>query len=83
MSSYAHTFPFSIQQISGFKANDEESLNLIKSQMDSASGYLSYSIRDYVKLFPDQESIISDVKEIMDIWLDVLSKIANDSKTAS
>jgi hypothetical protein len=79
LSSYTHTYPFSIQQISTFKANDEESLNLIKSQVESATGYLSFSIRDYTELFPDQKEVISDVKEIIDTWLEILNKFASDS----
>jgi len=83
LSSYTHTFPFSIQQVSVFKADDEESLSLIKGQADTASGYLSYAIRDFVKLFPDQEINITGVKSTINIWLDVLNKIANDSQIAN
>jgi Family of unknown function (DUF5677) len=77
LSSYTHTYSFSINQIAAFKAGDEESLDLIKTQVDTASGYLSFAIRDYVKLFPDQESTIVEVKVIIDVWLDVLSNLAN------
>lgn len=79
LSSYTHTYPFSVQQVSVFKADNEESLGLIESQVNTASGYLSYAIRDYVKLFPDQEPNIKEVKTIIDVWLDVLYKFANDA----
>lgn len=78
LSSYTHTFPFSIQQVSVFKADDEESLNLLNGMVDTSSGYLSFAIRDYVKIFPDQKASIESIKEIMNVWLDVLKKIANN-----
>lgn len=76
LSSYTHTYPFSIQQVSVFKADDEESLSLIKSQADTATGYLSYAIRDYVKIFPDQEKEIIPLKSVIDIWIYTLNNFA-------
>lgn len=78
MSSYVHTFPFSIQQIAVFKADDEESLNLIKALIDTTSGYLSFAIRDFVKLFPDQNETTKEVDELIKVWLDVLNKLASN-----
>lgn len=77
LSSYTHTFPFSIQQIAVFKADDEESLNLINTIVETASGYLSFSIRDFVKIFPDQKETIKDVDEKVKVWLGVLNKLAS------
>jgi hypothetical protein len=77
LSSYTHTYSFSINQIAAFKADDEDSLDLIKTLVDTASGYLSFAIRDYVKLFPDQKNKIAEVKTIIDVWIHVISKIAN------
>jgi hypothetical protein len=78
LSSYVHTFPFSIQQIAVFKADDEESLSLIKTLIDTTSGYLSFVIRDFVKLFPDQKEITKEVDELTKVWLDVLNKLASN-----
>lgn len=78
LSSYTHTFPFSIQQVSTFKVDDEESINLLKGLVDISLGYISFAIRDYVKLFPDQDSSTKDIRDIMNIWLDVLKKIATN-----
>lgn len=77
LSSYTHTFPFSIQQIAVFKADDEESLSLINSIVETTSGYLSFAIRDFVKVFPDQKETTKDVDEKIKIWLEVLNKLAS------
>lgn len=77
LSSYTHTFPFSIQQIAVFKADDEESLNLINSLVETTSGYLSFAIRDFVKIFPDQKENTKDVDDKIKVWLDVLKKLAS------
>lgn len=77
LSSYTHTFPFSVQQIAVFKADDEESLNIINSLVEISSGYLSFAIRDFVKLFPDQKETTKDVDDIIKLWLEVLKKLAS------
>ncbi|MEN8191861.1 MAG: methionyl-tRNA formyltransferase [Bacteroidota bacterium] len=79
LSSHIHTFPFSIKQISVFKAGDTESLGLLKSYADTSSGYLSLSIRDFVKIFPDQESNITNEKQIIDLWEHVFENIASEN----
>lgn len=81
LSSHTHTYPFSIKQISVFRAGDTESLELLKSYANTSSGYLSLAIRDFVKIFPDQELNINDVKNMIDLWSHVFKNIANDKET--
>lgn len=78
LSSFVHTLPFSIQQIAEFKAGEDESLGLIKSLAETTSGYLSFAIRDFVELFPDQKIVTKEVDDLVSLWLDVLNKLASN-----
>ncbi len=67
LSSYVHTFPFSISQIAFFKFGDPDSLSLLNTVLQDTTGYLSLSVRDFVKMVPDQKSCLSsDIFEIID-----------------
>ncbi|NMB82303.1 MAG: hypothetical protein GYA14_10840 [Ignavibacteria bacterium] len=74
-SNYTHSYPFSLQQLKVFKAEDEESLNLIITQIKTSSGYMCFAIRDYIKIFPDQSSLKSGVEEEMETYIHILGNI--------
>jgi len=59
LSSYVHTYPFSISQIAEFRAGDPKSLRLLETVIEFATPYISLSIRDFVKIFPDQSGKLS------------------------
>jgi len=76
LSNYAHTSSFSISQLRQFKTYDEESINLLKVFTDYCIAFLSFSIRDYVKVFPDQRSSIDkDCWDIIEDWESILKNI--------
>ena len=66
LSQYVHTYAFSISQLALFRAGDEGTLTILKAVIDYCVVYLSLSIRDYAKLFPDQQSTLTaEVVEVI------------------
>jgi len=69
LSQYIHTYPFSISQIAIFRAGDVKSLQLFVSIIGYCTGYLGLSIRDFLKVVPDQsKNITSEVTNTIQDW---------------
>lgn len=69
LSQYVHTYPFAATQLAIFRADDEESLQVAKSVIDSSTGFLSHAIRDFIRLVPDQASSIDGrTKSLIEQW---------------
>jgi hypothetical protein len=64
LSSYVHSHPFSIEQLTHFRANTESSLRLLKVPLDYSSIYLSLALRDFVKLVPEADDHIDEDTQI-------------------
>lgn len=77
LSSYIHTFPFSVSQISSIE-NTDQILELINVILDECTGYLCFAIRDFVKLFPDQKVyMVESIQETIGIWEYVFRNMSN------
>ncbi|MCK4560815.1 MAG: hypothetical protein KAV45_13610 [Calditrichia bacterium] len=75
LSSYIHTFPYSISQTSAIRKS-EEILDLIKPIIDRCVGYLCLSIRDFISLVPDQRVyLVSSLQEKIDKWEDIFENL--------
>jgi len=82
LSSYIHTFPFSISQISSIDKTDQI-LDLIKVILDECTGYLCFAIRDFVTLFPDQNVyMVEAIQETIEIWEYVFKHMGERDKPA-
>ena len=69
LSQYVHAYPFAATQLTTFRADDEESLVVVKSIIDNSTGYLSYAIRDFIKLVPDQAPKVDQrTKSLIGEW---------------
>lgn len=69
LSNYVHTYPFSISQIAKFDAKDAESLKLFEPVVGYCTGYLCLSIRDFVKMVPDQSKNLSaEIIKTIENW---------------
>ena len=74
LSSYVHSHPFSVEQLTIFRAGDDDSLNLIKIVIEYASIYLSLSLRDFTVLVPGAcDFIDEETQNIIDIWVGVVN----------
>lgn len=69
LSQYVHAYPFAATQLVKFRADDEDSLGIVKSIIDSSIGYLSHAIRDFIKLIPDQAPKVDQkTKSLIGQW---------------
>lgn len=81
LSSYVHSHPFSIEQLTEFRAGEDQSLNLLKIVVEYSSIYLSLTLRDFVKLVPEvSEDIDEEAREIIDIWCGVVEGFSNSKQ---
>jgi hypothetical protein len=81
LSSYVHSHPFSIEQLTAFRAGEEESLRLLKVVIEYTSIYLCLSLRDFVKLVPSANNYINqDTQDIIDIWVGVVNDFSEYRK---
>ena len=73
LSSYVHSHPFSIEQLTDFRAGEDESLNLLKLVIDYSSIYLSLTLRDFIKLVPEvSEEIDEETQKTIHTWCGVV-----------
>jgi len=77
LSSYVHSHPFSIQQLMGFRAGEEDSLRLMNIVIQYSSLYLSLSIRDFISVIPIEIGIDEKIKQIIEIWSGIACDFAN------
>jgi len=59
-SNFSHCSPFAIFQLDQFKAGSEKALELLEPLIFSASAFSAISIRDFIKIMPDQNHELSD-----------------------
>lgn len=72
-SNFAHSSPFSISTLDLFRAGDEDSERVMGVLVSLATGYLAKAVRDFVRLFPDQESTLSPLStETVGMWQEIL-----------
>ena len=70
LSAYTHAHPFAINQLSNFRAGNDEALNLINSKLETCTGYICHAVNDMVKLFPDQKTKIDHITyELIEKWI--------------
>jgi hypothetical protein len=72
-STFAHSAPFSISQLNSFRAGTPDSERVLSALIGTATGYTALAIRDFVHLFPDQESTLRpEVSDRILIWEETL-----------
>ena len=72
-STFAHTSPFSISQLSFFRAGAVESERILSTLVGTATGYTALATRDFVRLVPDQEvKLDAKIKECIAVWQETL-----------
>ncbi len=60
LSSYTHGHPISLEQILAL-SNIEDVLALMTPFLHLCSGYLCFSIRDFINIFPDQNVFVNSI----------------------
>jgi len=79
LSSYIHTYPFSLSQLQQFRAGNPDSLHLISTALNYCVIFLSITIRDFVRLFPDQEKFMpTEIEEIIKKWEFIIENIGGN-----
>ena len=78
LSSYVHTYPFSVSQLAQLRAGSSESLHLISTTLQYCLAFLCVAVRDFCTLFPDVAGLVGqDVDEIIEVWVYVIANAAN------
>ncbi len=73
LSSYVHTHPFSVHQLMEFRAGDPESLRLMSSPVQYASGFLAKGIEGTSLVFGDIVPLPSEAEsEIQSTWIEII-----------
>ena len=68
-SAYTHTSPFAISQGAVFRAGTPETEQVFDRIVQSTIGWMALAVRDFARLFPDQEPCLAqDVKECIELW---------------
>jgi hypothetical protein len=77
LSSYIHTYPFSLSQVAKFRAGDLESLQLVSLTLQYCLAFLCFATRDFLTLFPDVADLLGkDVSDVIDVWVYVVANSA-------
>lgn len=70
-STFAHSSPFSISQMSAFRAGSPEAEQVLQRLIGLATGYAALAIRDFTRMFPDWEPTLPpEVRDCILIWQD-------------
>lgn len=78
LSSYVHTYPFSVSQLAQLRAGNSESLRLISMTLQYCLTFLCVAVRDFRALCPDVAGIVGqDVDEIIKVWVYVVANAAS------
>lgn len=76
LSNYTNTLGFSVRQLKNFQAGDPKSLGLLQTALVYSTIFLVFSIRDFLKLFPEQnEKMDAKTFEIIKKWEETFSEI--------
>lgn len=77
LSAYVHAFPYAYSQLNLFRAGDDESLHIIRTNIDLCIGYICHAIRDFLKIMPDQKKHLDKkAKKLIDDWEYIFSSNA-------
>lgn len=78
LSNYVHTHGFALTQLAKFQAGTPEALREIKVVVEFMTGFLCLGVRDFLKLCPDQRSIIEpETMSIVDAWDSLVHDFSN------
>jgi len=78
LSSYVHTYPFSVSQLMRLRASNPESLRLFSVTLRYCLTFLCLAVRDFRILFPDVAGLGgSRVNEIIKVWVYVAANSAS------
>ena len=73
LSSYVHTYPFSVHQLMEFRAGDPESLRLMSLPVQYASGFLAKGIDGMSLVLGDAMPSPSDAaSELLSTWIEII-----------
>ena len=73
LSSYVHTYPFSVHQLMEFRAGDPESLRLMSLPVQHASGFLAKGIEGMSLVFGDvMPSPPEAASELLSTWIEII-----------
>jgi len=76
-STFIHSTGFSLSQLSQFKANDKESLNLIKTILEVCTGYMCCAVYYFTKMVPEINITLEPkTQELISIWRDILKNFS-------
>jgi hypothetical protein len=72
-SNHTHSSPFSFAQLDSFNAGDETARCVFRTELHVATGFIALGIRDHVRLWPDQDNLMSpDEKRLVRVSEEIL-----------
>jgi hypothetical protein len=71
LSSYVHTYPFSLSQIGALTRDNSGATQLVSNVLDYLIGFFCQILNKYSGIFPDTKAIIDEKKEKIELWLSV------------
>jgi len=76
LSSYTHTYPYSVSQLARFRAGEPEALHLFSTALQYCLAFLAVAVRDFWSLFPDL-AIPCDphTQEVLNDWVSVAATV--------
>ena len=75
LSSYVHTFPFSVHQLMHFRSGEAESLRLMSLPMQYATGFLAKGIQGMNVVFGEVVPRPSEpTRAVLETWLSIAAR---------
>jgi hypothetical protein len=69
-SAFAHSAPFSLNQLGAFSAGSPESVALFRSLVRTTSAYIAFALRDFAKVF--SENLPIEITKIISFWENIM-----------
>jgi hypothetical protein len=81
LSAHVHTHPFSVHQLLGFQAGDPDCIRLMAIPIQYCLTFLGKAVIGMRELFsPRVPPMADDIRKIVDIWGEVLTKGLKDAR---
>ena len=78
LSSYTHTYPYSVSQLARFRAGEPEALDLFSTALQYCLAFLAVAVRDFWSLFPGLAvSCDPHTQKVLNVWVSVAAQVGD------
>ncbi|HEY3439207.1 MAG TPA: hypothetical protein VGK29_00570 [Paludibaculum sp.] len=76
LSSYTHTYPYSVSQLARIRAGDPEALGLFSTALQYCLAFLAVAVLDFWSLFPDLAvSCDPHTQKVLNVWVSIAAEV--------